>query len=266
MSMKRRGVVLLSLLAVWVLWSVGGVREASASGTTTTSTTSTIPPGRVWKVVPPGISVFLTGYWVGNDPNTGVNDKTKITLQNPTANTQIALIIYYDDNENFLDCDIQVLTKHDIETFTPHNVGFSGTSMFAPKKGAFEVLSDAAGFAFNDPKNLCSIALGPPTFTVPIFPGYPPSVGYDFLVENFTTGLAGDVRRGGTSSIALHQVDFLYFTPPGTVKTGEPSQAAKTPDGDVEKADDCVVNALADHGLPTNTFCFAGLGTAVACE
>jgi hypothetical protein len=253
--MKRRGVVLLSLLAVWVLWSVGGVREASASGTTTTSTTSTIPPGRVWKVVPPGISVFLTGYWVGNDPNTGVNDKTKITLQNPTANTQIALIIYYDDNENFLDCDIQVLTKHDIETFTPHNVGFSGTSMFAPKKGAFEVLSDAAGFAFNI--NVCAPPWGPDTFTVPIFPGYPPSVGYDFLVENFTTGLAGDVRRGGTSSIALHQVDFLYFTAPEGQRMA-PSQGAKPVSSSTFS--DCVGNALSDHNLPPDTFCFIGAG------
>ncbi len=192
----RRWSILVLLLAGLVLWGVGGNDEANALEFTSADPTKT-----VWKVDPLGVTPFLVGRWTGGDPKTGLNDKTKITLQNPTDTDQEVLILYYDKEERFLQCDSLTLTPHDIETKVLPNTDRFGKSMFKPAAGAFEVLTTQAKGV---KKRFSELFL------------YSGVLSGDtkWIEEEFHGGIVGDLLIGGDATLHLHKVNFLYWNPP----------------------------------------------------
>jgi len=199
MKMKRSSVFVILVCAL-VLGSLAGSYEVSTAINGYVGAEST----RVWKVDPLGVSPFLVGRWVGGiSVNNNVN--TEITLQNPTKNKQKALIIYYDTAEKFLECEVKVLTKHDIESFNP-------PLSLLGKTGAVEVVSTAAagiifkGFRPNGNNS-----------------AYGPSTTKTFLHESLHDGLVGVVRNtvkataskgSNVEAVPLHQVNFRYWSAP----------------------------------------------------
>lgn len=57
-----------------------------------------------------GAGSFLNGYWILNNVWT-----TSIVLLNPTGKDRDAIVLFYDDEERFLTCDVRRLTPHDME-------------------------------------------------------------------------------------------------------------------------------------------------------
>jgi len=187
---SRRGLVVFA--AALVLTSIVAVQEARAINPKSHNTT------RVWNTDPLGVSPLLAGKWQNGDPGRPLTD---ITLQNPTTNRQLALIIYYDDNEKFLQCVVKDLSTHDIDTFSPPVTDFFGTTMLF-KGGAFEVVTTAAR--------------GLQTHTVYQGTGgnqrkVSLNTEHDGLVGSYTTR---PTAKGIASSLPLHQVNFKYFSPP----------------------------------------------------
>jgi hypothetical protein len=198
MNMKRSSVFVILVCAL-VLGSLAGSYELSAANGYVGAEST-----RVWKVDPLGVSPLLVGRWIGGS-TVNNNGNTEITLQNPTKNTQKALIIYYDQQENFLECEVKVLTKHDIESFNP-------PLSLVGKTGAFEVVSTAA-------RNISFTGFRPHGYRS----AYGPSTTKTFQTESLHDGLVGVVRNTvkvigskapSSEAVPLHQVNFRYFNPP----------------------------------------------------
>lgn len=57
-----------------------------------------------------GVSDFLCGFWKSKK-----GEMTYIILHNPTAVTRDAVVLYYDDDQKFVNCQVVRLTPHDFE-------------------------------------------------------------------------------------------------------------------------------------------------------
>lgn len=57
-----------------------------------------------------GVSDFLCGFWKSKK-----GEMTYITLHNPTSVTRDAVLLYYDNDQKFVNCQVVRLTPHDFE-------------------------------------------------------------------------------------------------------------------------------------------------------
>lgn len=187
----RRWWILVVLLTGLVLWGVGDKREASATKNELDQSK------RIWKADPLGVSPFLVGRWRGQDPENN-KKKTTINLENPTRTQQFVMIIFYDTAENFRQCDVRKLTRHDIVTFSPPTIDFFGASMLAPASGAFEVLTTAADGVSEHLTSLYGFR----------------SASTRKVNEAFHDGIVGDEKYPGEFQLPLHQVNPLFFSNP----------------------------------------------------
>jgi len=92
-----------------------------------------------------GVSDFLCGYWT----NRG-GQSSRVMLQNPSEVIRGAVVLYYDDEEHFLDCRFLVLSTHDFEVVTPTPLTSVWQSL-AGKAGAVEILSAPSSRYQEDP-------------------------------------------------------------------------------------------------------------------
>lgn len=176
---------------------------------------------RIWKVAPLGVSPLLVGQWKNGVSATSPKSRTEITLQNPTQNSQAALIIYYDDEETFLQCEVKYLSPHDIESFEIPVSDFTGASMMS-KGGAFEVVTTAAanleGKWFK-PDGTAESGSTRTFLTEPI---------HDGLVGSYTIHRkVGKIEEDRT--LPLHQVNFRYFSVPENTNLFEACVCEKDP-------------------------------------
>lgn len=57
-----------------------------------------------------GVSDFLCGFWKSSK-----GEMTQIILHNPTAVSRDAVLLYYDEDQKFVNCQVMRLTPHDFE-------------------------------------------------------------------------------------------------------------------------------------------------------
>lgn len=95
-----------------------------------------------------GVSDFLTGIWKNMDEET-----TRVLLQNPTSVNRDVVLLYYDDDEVFENCQIARMTPHDFEELRLIFPGAPGapTTVGGVGQGVVEVI--AAPLTKEDPNS-----------------------------------------------------------------------------------------------------------------